>query len=207
MNDRKNRLLKGASLLALIMLVSACNHMDGRYEEFDENAPMPKELHPAVEEHKNILLDRAAERDIDAVITEGFRSVSEQDELYEQGRVAEGEIVTRARGGESYHNYGLAVDFALRDDEGEIIWDTAYDGNGNGQADWIEVADIARSLGFEWGGDWEDFPDYPHLQMDFGLSIDELQKGWRPAEAAGKMKIPRTRKRYLPCPGNRYVEL
>ncbi|WP_017549554.1 M15 family metallopeptidase [Salinicoccus carnicancri] len=185
MKDRKNRLLKGAALLVLVMFAAACNRMDGRYEKFDEDAPMPKELHPAVEEHKNILLDRAAERNIDAVITEGFRSVSQQDELYEQGRVSEGEIVTRSRGGESYHNYGLAVDFALRDDEGEIIWDTAYDGNGNGQADWVEVADIAKSLGFEWGGDWEDFPDYPHLQMDFGLSIDELQKGWRTAEDAG----------------------
>lgn len=185
MKERKNRLLKGTALLILVILAAACNRMDGRYEEFDGDAPMPEELHPAVEEGKDLLLDRAAKRDIDVVITEDIRSVREQDELYEQGRVAEGEIVTRARGGESYHNYGLAIDFALRDEEGEIIWDTAYDGNGNGEADWLEVADIAKSLGFEWGGDWEDFPDYPHLQMDFDLSIDELQKGWRPAEDAG----------------------
>lgn len=51
-----------------------------------------------------------------------------------------------------------------------------YDGNDNGKSDWMEVVSIAKDLGFEWGGDWSGFKDYPHLQMTFGLSLRELQQ-------------------------------
>jgi peptidoglycan LD-endopeptidase CwlK len=68
----------------------------------------------------------------------------------------------------------------LQLENGNVIWDIEYDGNGNGQSDWFEVAEIAKELGFQWGGDWRGFKDYPHLQMDFGLTIDDLQKGKRP---------------------------
>lgn len=85
--------------------------------------------------------------------------------------------------GESYHNFGLAIDFALMSVDGQVIWDMKYDGNGNSRADWMEVVEIAKDLGFEWGGDWTQFKDYPHLQMNFGLSIWELQRGKRPPEA------------------------
>ena len=84
--------------------------------------------------------------------------------------------MTNAKGGESYHNYGLAVDFAVEAD-GEVIWDVSYDGNDNGKSDWEEVAEIAKDLGFTWGGEWEEFKDYPHLQMDFDTSIRDLQRG------------------------------
>lgn len=43
----------------------------------------------------------------------GYRSVEAQDKLYRQGRTEPGPIVTRARGGSSMHNFGMAVDFAL----------------------------------------------------------------------------------------------
>lgn len=133
-------------------------------------------LNPIVEKSKDLLIDESADLNIPIIITDGFRSASEQDRLYEQGRTASGSIVTNARGGESYHNYGLAIDFALLTDSGEVLWDTDYDGNGNGASDWLEVVDIAKNLGFEWGGDWEQ-PDYPHLEMNFGLSIRDLQRG------------------------------
>lgn len=108
---------------------------------------------------------RSSEKGISVVITEGFRSFKEQDELYKQGRTKKGNIVTYARGGESYHNYGLAVDFALQKKDGSIIWDMEYDGNQNGKSDWLEVVEIAKKLGFKWGGDWNRFKDYPHLEM------------------------------------------
>lgn len=184
MKYMRKKLLTSTIVMVMIILSAACNRMDDRYQKEDEGARVPDELHPVVEENKNTLLEQAADIDIDVVITDAIRSIEEQNELYAKGRSAEGDIVTNAKGGESYHNYGLAIDFALRDADGEIIWDIEYDGNDNGQADWFEVAGIAKDLGFEWGGDWEKFPDYPHLQMDFGLSIDELQNGWRPADDA-----------------------
>ncbi len=55
-------------------------------------------------------------------------------------------------------------------------------GNKNGRSDWYEVVDLAKALGFSWGGDWAQFKDYPHLQMDFGLSINDLQNGEKPDE-------------------------
>ncbi|UJL46946.1 M15 family metallopeptidase [Virgibacillus sp. NKC19-16] len=167
-------------ILFLIIIFVFYNRMEDNYIDMGEDADLPTELHPIVEEKKNELLDQAAAIDIDVVITDETRSIERQNELYEQGRSTSGNIVTNARGGESYHNYGLAIDYALVDDNGDIIWDIHYDGNDNGDADWFEVAGLAKELGFEWGGDWENFRDYPHLQMDFGLSINQLQRGMRP---------------------------
>jgi peptidoglycan L-alanyl-D-glutamate endopeptidase CwlK len=126
------------------------------------------------------LIASSKEKGIDIVITEGHRSVERQNELYDRGRTTDGNIVTYAEGGESYHNYGLAIDFALRLDNGNIVWDMNRDDNGNGKADWMEVVSLAKNMGFEWGGDFSNFKDYPHFQMDFGLSIRELQYGKRP---------------------------
>ncbi|MEK3826193.1 M15 family metallopeptidase [Paenibacillus sp. FSL K6-1558] len=149
----------------------------------DEIIPEPLPitgLHPAVAESEGVLVRMAARRGIEVVITHGYRSVEEQDALFAQGRSSSGNIVTNARGGESYHNYGLAIDFALRTPDGDIVWDMERDDNGNGKADWMEVVDLAKELGFTWGGDWTNFPDYPHLQMDFDLSIRDLKRGKRP---------------------------
>jgi peptidoglycan LD-endopeptidase CwlK len=147
-----------------------------------ENIKMPTSLHPVVEERTNQLIQTMADKGITIVITDGFRSVEEQNVLYEQGRTREGSIVTNAKGGGSVHNFGLAVDFALKTQSGEIIWNMELDGNGNGLADWMEVVEVAKELGFEWGGDWIGFEDYPHLQLDFGLSLAELQSGETPPE-------------------------
>ncbi|MEN8699707.1 M15 family metallopeptidase [Bacillus infantis] len=149
---------------------------------FDEDAPLPVQLHPVVSAKKDELISLAADKGINIVITQDFRSIEEQDKLYAKGRTAGGDIVTNAKGGESYHNFGLAIDFALLSINGAVIWDMNYDGNGNSRADWDEVVEIAKGLGFEWGGDWRSFKDYPHLQYDFGLSIWELQRGKRPPE-------------------------
>lgn len=145
-------------------------------------APPLTGLHPIVDEKQMELVQQAQAIGISVLITDGFRSIEEQDALYEQGRSTEGSVVTNARGGDSYHNYGLAVDFALITRQGDVVWDMNYDGNGNGISDWMEVVELAKQLGFTWGGDWASFPDYPHLQMDFGLSIRDLKRGRRPPE-------------------------
>ncbi|GAB3045848.1 M15 family metallopeptidase [Virgibacillus ainsalahensis] len=167
-------------IIFLTILFIVYNQADNNHQDLGEDAPIPSELHPVVEKNKNKLIEQAAEINIDVVITDETRSFSRQDELYEQGRSMNGSIVTNAKGGESYHNYGLAIDYALIDNSGNVIWDIHYDGNGNGDSDWFEVAELAKDLGFEWGGDWTNFPDYPHLQMSFGLTINQLQNGIRP---------------------------
>jgi len=147
-----------------------------------ESDDLPTELHPVVKERSNQLIQQSAAKGIVIVITDDFRSMEDQDALYEKGRSAEGNIVTHARGGESFHNFGLAIDFAIKTPTENIIWDMQYDGNQNGKSDWNEVVELAKELGFEWGGDWASFKDYPHLQMNFGLTLADLQNGKRPPD-------------------------
>ena len=109
------------------------------------------------------------------------RTEAEQLELYAQGRTKPGKIVTNAKGGQSYHNYGLAIDIVLlvdRDKNGSFetaSWDAKTDFDGDGKADWIEVVAIFKRHGWEWGGDWR-FVDQPHFQKTFGFSIVQLRK-------------------------------
>ncbi|MGG4188043.1 M15 family metallopeptidase [Paenibacillus peoriae] len=106
--------------------------------------------------------------------------MAEQNELYAQGRTKPGPKVTNAKGGTSYHNFGVAVDFALLLPDGRSVsWDTKLDGNADRKAGWIQVVDIAKDLGFEWGGDWKTFTDLPHFQMVFGLSTAQYRAGKR----------------------------
>lgn len=149
-----------------------------------ESEDLPTELHPIVLERSNQLIQQSAEKGIVILITDDFRSAEDQDRLYEQGRTAAGNIVTHARGGESFHNFGLAIDFAIKTPSENVIWDMQYDGNQNGKPDWDEVVELAKALGFEWGGDWAQFKDYPHLQMNFGLTLADLQNGKRPDESS-----------------------
>ncbi|MEK4606533.1 LysM peptidoglycan-binding domain-containing protein [Geobacillus sp. FSL W8-1251] len=131
-------------------------------------------VHPVVADKARQLITKAYNEGIYVVITQGYRSKEEQDALYAQGRSKPGKIVTNARGGDSYHNYGLAIDFALMNPDGSISW--------NVDAKWKRVAQIGKSFGLEWGGDWKSFPDYPHFQYTFGLSLADLRAGKRPPQ-------------------------
>lgn len=178
---KKKRKRHGSTRVMLIIIgVFLVAFWKQHQEKELSKTPLPTALHETIVEKRDLLVSQALDKGIQVVIVEGFRSVEEQDALYNKGRTETGAIVTHAKGGESYHNYGLAIDFALLNNRGTTIWDMEYDGNGNGKSDWMEVVDTAKSLGFEWGGDWANFKDYPHLQMDFGLSIADLQKGKRP---------------------------
>lgn len=147
-------------------------------------------LHPEIREKSERLIRLAADRGIDVVITSDFRGIDEQDELFRQGRDKPGNIVTNARGGQSYHNFGLAIDFALRDGSGRIVWDMELDRSGNGRSDWMEVVELAKEMGFEWGGDWSNFRDYPHLQLTFGYTLRQLQNGRYPPGSAVESPEP-----------------
>jgi peptidoglycan L-alanyl-D-glutamate endopeptidase CwlK len=180
--------LRGALLLLFALSIVATLLIEqadrlGRYLPFlRKPAPPITELHPVVKEKTNQLVENVGKLGITIVITDGFRSDDEQDKLYDQGRTSKGPVVTQVRGGGSYHNYGLAIDFALQTKNGRVVWDMELDGNRNGEPDWFEVVAVAKELGFSWGGDWKSFKDYPHLQMDFGYSISELQRGYHPPE-------------------------
>lgn len=111
--------------------------------------------------------------------THTLRTFAEQNELFAQGRTKPGTVVTKAKGGQSAHNYGLAIDIVLvvdKNGDGKFesaVWDTKTDFDGDGKSDWIEVVNIFKQYGWEWGGDWK-FYDAPHFQKLYGKSIREL---------------------------------
>ncbi|WP_440961282.1 M15 family metallopeptidase [Paenibacillus nitricinens] len=141
-------------------------------------------LIPCVKAAAEALIDRSFAAGILVIVTQGLRTIAEQDALYEQGRTKPGAIVTNARGGYSNHNFGVAIDFALLTNEGKSVsWDTKLDGNRNGVADWNEVVTLAKALGFTWGGDWKTFLDLPHFEMTFGLSTAQYRAGKCPTQA------------------------
>lgn len=90
-------------------------------------------------------------------ITQAFRGIEEQNRLYEQGRSLPGKIVTNAKGGSSFHNYGLAIDLAVLKNE-RIDWSYPL----------CNFRPLAKQHGIEWGGDWKSLKDKPHFQMTFG---------------------------------------
>ena len=69
------------------------------------------DLLPPVRARARAFLDACAAAGIDVLITSTLRDVEAQNALYAQGRTAPGKIVTNARGGDSWHNWGCAIDF------------------------------------------------------------------------------------------------
>src|SRR5262245_52615762 len=70
-------------------------------------------LLPRVRPFARALIERAARQGIIIKVTGGTRSFAEQDELFAQGRTKPGKIVTKARGGFSNHNFGIAFDVTI----------------------------------------------------------------------------------------------
>lgn len=69
------------------------------------------------------------------------------------------------------HNYGLAFDICLELDGKIISWDVDKDFDDDRIADWMEVVDVFKALGFKWGGDWKTLKDMPHFEVDVPLEV------------------------------------
>lgn len=141
------------------------------------------QLHPAVRDEVIKLIDEienAWPQNRKIRIVQGLRTIDEQNALYAQGRSKGGAVVTNARGGSSFHNYGLAFDFAImydKDNNGtyeELSWDIKYDSDHDGVSDWRDVVNKFKAAGWEWGGDWKSIQDEPHLQKSYGYGWREL---------------------------------
>lgn len=153
-------------------------------------------LHPKIKDKvKTAYLEACANLKGKAILRLAYtiRTFNEQDGLYALGRTVVnpqgksttkpmGNIVTWAKGGQSYHNYALAWDIVLLVDKNgdgtfeSASWETDVDFDGDGQADWREVVESFTRIGAEWGGNWnKPKQDMPHFQMTLGHSIADLQ--------------------------------
>lgn len=129
---------------------------------------------------------------IDARAIDGTRGYAEQDALFRQGRYGNpGPVVTYARGGQSNHNFGLAVDLGI------FAGGRYLNGGKPGDLDpYKRAGDLsAKVAGLEWGGLWPGKKqDLPHYQAATDLDLPEVRRRfesreiyltpWTPAPAA-----------------------
>lgn len=105
-----------------------------------------------------------------------LRTFAEQDALFKKRPT-----VTKAKAGQSYHNYGLAFDIVLLYDKNldgnfeEVSWDMKRDGDNDSMADWTEITNYFVKQGYENGfisngKKW----DFPHFQKTFGYHWKQL---------------------------------
>ena len=133
-------------------------------EAFKRNrtAETYKEVHIRAEE----LVKRCWAEDVFIVFTDGLRTNEEQAVLYGKGRS------NFIYNGKQY--YGLALDFVTCDGFGKNIDYTVG-------SKWRRAAEIAKVLGFIWGGDWKSFVDYPHLEYSNGYTAKQIKGGIWPS--------------------------
>ena len=121
-------------------------------------------LHPLMKAKAREFINKADEEGLKLRISSsgGYRSFDKQNELYAKGRTTSGGKVTNAKAGQSYHNYGLAIDVV------EVSPMYGY------KKGYPSSARIGKSLGLEWGGDWKSFVDKPHFQLNKGTTSQLL---------------------------------
>lgn len=129
-----------------------------------------KHLHPDVRKRCTVVLAKLAAVDLPFQIFEGYRTPQRQAWLYAQGRTRPGDIVTKARAWESYHQYGMAADFVLKVD-GNWSWSSS----GKWKNAWKDLHIVAGKEGLE-PLSWE----LPHLQAA-DLTLAQLRAGRYPA--------------------------
>jgi peptidoglycan LD-endopeptidase CwlK len=137
------------------------------------------EIHPGLVRVIERTLDTLKREVQPFMVYSGLRTFDEQNKLYAIGRTKPGSIVTKARGGQSMHNYGLAVDLApfnlLTKDPDDIWWPSPEERAGSVWQSLGEILEVsARQIGeedpndidveYEWGGRWK-FLDVPHCQV------------------------------------------
>lgn len=126
-------------------------------------------LHPAFRTKVLALHKQLAAEGLPFQIFEGFRAPQRQQYLFDQGRTRPGPVVTHARPWSSAHQYGLAADFVLFEND-RWSWDTA----GKRQRWWQRLHALGREQGLE--------PltfEMPHLQLA-GIDLGRLKTGGYP---------------------------
>ena len=129
-------------------------------------------LDPRVAAKCLALIDACRDAGIDLIVTSTYRDNECQESLYAQGRTKPGQIVTKARAGQSWHNYRLAFD-VVPVVGGKAQW-------GAKAEVWETIGRLGESVGLEWAGRWKTFREMPHFQWTGGLTLKQLQAGKRP---------------------------
>lgn len=121
-------------------------------------------LHPKARPIFKAFIEEAEETlGIHLRIVQGMRTFAEQQAIYDQGRTKPGKVVTKAKPGSSYHQYGLAID-VVPIENGDANWDYKYE----------LLYPIAEKHGLTCGGKFKSIVDKPHFEINFGRNWKEL---------------------------------
>lgn len=151
------------------------------------NSRRLRDLLPHVQPKAAEVIDECGRLGVELLVTCTYRSPEEQARLYRQSRTiteirskAEqysngygaladilwsvgpqygrlGRHVTNAGPGESWHNYGQAMDVVILID-GKPCWDDEHPA-------WETYGKVAEKVGFTWAGRWVRFRELPHIQQ------------------------------------------
>lgn len=132
-------------------------------------------LHPKIREDiANFIDDAEKGFGITLRVIQGLRTFAEQQAIYNQphdgkdndgdGKIDEAdERVSNANAGQSYHNYGLAIDVAELKD-GKINW----------QFNYKSLLPYALKYKLDWGGNFSTIKDQPHFENRYGFNWRQL---------------------------------
>ena len=113
------------------------------------------------------------DRGVRYIATHGYRTYGEQMALWAKGRTVAGPRVTNAKGGQSAHNFGLAIDF-VRD------LDVKKPGvqPGWSEEDFAVLIEEATKRGLHSGKGYKDFPHIAWPCMTTSIELLPLHLAW-----------------------------
>jgi peptidoglycan L-alanyl-D-glutamate endopeptidase CwlK len=135
-------------------------------------APVLASVHPILRDRATSMMKSMVYEDLYFAPFQGLRTFVQQAEDYAKGRTTPGKIVTKARAGESLHNYGLAIDWA---EDADPSNDKGIQWSWKKTADYMKLGSYAKAVGLEWGGLWKAFVDIPHVELTGGLTLRQIQ--------------------------------
>lgn len=100
-------------------------------------------------------------------ILSGGRTYAEQNALF-----AKRPVVTKARAGQSWHNYGIAWDVGIF--EGKTYFEGRNAKENKAYTDLAKLI-LPKMKELEWGGSWKSIVDMPHYQLASGKNIRQAQ--------------------------------
>lgn len=122
-----------------------------------------EDLQPDVADKCRALVEAAELAGIPIRVTHTLRSLDEQMHLYAKGRSVPGAIVTKAKPGFSWHNFGRAFDVCFAKGPDPYV------------GPWDQLGFLGEEVGLVWGGRFKSFKDRPHFEDHGGTTLAALR--------------------------------
>lgn len=125
-------------------------------------------LFPLFKRQITSFLDLCWENGIPVHLSAGFRTFAEEDAIYAAGK-------SHTKGGQSHHNYGVAVDIVFDNSDRDGVQDPyvmPFEGA------WLSCAQLGSKCNLQPGYFWASFQDKPHYQANLNTTIEELRSAY-----------------------------